>query len=356
MTGQTIPRPEAVTATWLEHMLRTRGLDVQISDVAIEPIGTGQLGDTVRLSPNYAAGAGPATIIGKFAAASADSRAIAGAWRLYAREVGFYRHLAPKARIATPPCLGVDLDDEGNFALLMADCAPARPGDQIAGLALGAAHEAMRQAARLHAAFWDCGEDADFAWLDAGRMAQPFYTAEILRGAWPGFCDRYGELLTPDMVRVCDRMAERYEDYIAPLARPRCVTHNDYRPDNMLFGPDGALTVVDWQSAALGFNAVDVAYMIGGAFSPQARREAEGTLLDTYHRELVAQGVDGYDREDLDADYRHFAFAGINVAVGAAMMVQRTERGDRMFLTMLERHVAHVIDTGALAILGGGEA
>ncbi len=348
----TIPTPDSIPVRWLQDKLRAAGFDGVVASVATTPVGTGQLGDTVRIAPVYAEGLGPRSIIGKFAAASADSRAIAGAWRLYEREVGFYNKLASTARIAVPRCYAADLDADGRFVLLMEDCAPARVGDQIAGLEPSLAHETMRQAARLHAAFWNCGEDPDFAWLETGRMAQPFYTADILRGAWPGFRDRYGDVLSVDMVRVGDALAERYEAYIAPLDRPRCVTHNDFRPDNMLFAPDGGVTVVDWQSAALGFNGVDVGYMIGGAFSPAVRREAEASLLASYHRELAAQGVEGYSAQDLAADYRHFSFAGINVAVGAAMMVQRTERGDRMFLTMLERHVAHVVDTGALAILG----
>lgn len=348
----TIPSPQAITSSWLQDRLYAAGIDGVLSSIAISPVGTGQLGDTVRILPTYASGSGPQSIIGKFAAASADSRSIAAAWRLYEREVGFYNRLAATARIAVPRCYAAELDEDGSFVLLMEDCAPARVGDQIAGLEPDLAHETMRQAARLHAAFWNCGERPEFAWLETGNMAQPFYTADILRGAWPAFRDRYGDVLTPDMGRVCDRLAERYEAYIAPLARPRCVTHNDYRPDNMLFMPDGGLTVVDWQSAALGFNAVDVAYLIGGAFSPAARRVAEAGLLATYHRELEAQGVEGYTVADLEADYRHFSFAGINVAVGAAMMVKRTERGDRMFLTMLERHVAHVVDTGGLEILG----
>lgn len=350
-----IPRPDTITSQWVEAKLRAAGFDCDVASIEATPVGTGQLGDTVRIAPAYAAGSGPATLIGKFAAASADSRAIAGAWRLYEREVGFYRHLAGRARITTPRCYGAELGEDGQFVLLMADCAPARAGDQIAGLAPALAHETMRQAARLHAAFWNCGDDPSFAWLETGRMAQPFYDASVLRGAWPAFRDRYADVLTSEMALVCDRLTERYEAYIAPLPRPRCITHNDYRPDNMLFSPDGGLTVVDWQSAALGFNAVDVAYLIGGAFAPDARRVAESGLLDSYHRELIEQGVADYTRADLDADYRHFSFAGINVAVGAAMMVKRTERGDRMFLTMLERHVAHVVDTDALAILESGE-
>lgn len=353
MTTQiaSIPRPADIDAAWLKALLAEAGYAFDVTGVSVEPVGTGQLGDTVRITIAYGQRAGPPTLIGKFAATSEVSRSIAGSWHLYEREVNFYRKLAATARIATAPCYGAALDADGGFALLLADCAPARVGDQIAGIAPDLAHRAMREAARLHSAFWDTVETPEFAWLDTGPLAQPFYVADVLRGVWPGFRDRYADKLTADMVHVCERFAERYEAFSRLLDRPRCVTHNDYRPDNMLFGADGQVTVVDWQSAALGQNAVDVAYLIGGAFVSADRRAIEGDLLDTYHRELVEQGVAGYSRDDLAQDYRHFSFAGINVAVGAAMMVNRTERGDRMFLTMLDRHVSHVLDTGALAIL-----
>jgi len=346
-----IPRPEAIDAAWLGKMLADAGHAFDVAAVTVTPVGTGQMGDTVRIAVQYGTRAGPPTLIGKFAAASADSRAIATHLRLYEREVEFYRRLAPTARVSTAPCYGAALDNAGGFALLLADCAPATVGDQIAGITAELAHRAMREAARLHAAFWDCGDDPEMAWFDTGPVSQPFYAPEMLRGQWPGFRQRYADKLTPDMVRVCDRFAERYEAYGALLDRPRCITHNDYRPDNMLFREDGQVIVVDWQTAALGQNAGDVSYLIGGAFSPAERRAIEEDLLDSYHRELVEQGVAGYSRSDLAQDYRHFAFAGINVAVCAAMLVNRTERGDRLFLTMLDRHVSHVLDAGALAIL-----
>jgi hypothetical protein len=346
-----VPRPAEIDAPWLQAILAETGHAYDVTTVSVEPVGTGQLGDTVRLTIRYGERAGPATLIGKFAATSAESRATAAHFQLYAREVAFYRQLATSARISTARCYGAAMDAEGNFALLLADCAPARVGDQIAGIAPDLAHRAMREAARLHAAFWDCGDDPAFAWFDSGPMAQPFYAPEVLRSQWPGFRDRYADRLTADMVRVCDRFAERNEAYSRLLDRPRCVTHNDYRSDNMLFDDDGGIIVVDWQTAALGQNAGDVSYLIGGAFAPADRREIEGDLLASYHRELVEQGVTSYAQADLAKDYRHFTFAGINVAVCAAMLVNRTERGDRLFLTMLDRHVTHVLDTGALAIL-----
>ena len=39
------------------------------------------------------------------------------------------------------------------------------------------------------------------------------------------------------------------------------------------------------------------------------------------------------------------------MAIVSSMLVERTERGDRMFMTMLQRHCQHVLDTDALATL-----
>lgn len=347
-----VPRPENVDAVWIETLLTGAGYRVTVASISVERIGTGQLGDTARFHLTYAPGsdAAPATLIGKFSSTDPTSREVATAWSLYTREVRFYRELAEKARIAVPACYGAQMDAAGGFVLLLEDLAPAAPGDQFKGLSNRHAERAVREAARLHAAFWEQGESAEYRWLDTEAGAQPFYAPEIFRSTWPGFRDRYEAVLSDTQRQVCDALAEGYDVYNRPRPRPRCITHNDFRPDNMLFD-DERLVVVDWQSVALGTGAVDVAYLIGGGYSPEARRAVESALIDAYLDELGRQGVTGYSRAEFDADYRHFTFAGINVAVGAAMLVQRTERGDQMFLTMLDRHVSHVLGHDALSLL-----
>ncbi|MBB5685903.1 phosphotransferase [Sphingobium boeckii] len=347
-----IPRPQDVRSDWIQAMLARAGHAYEVADVRAEPVGTGQIGETARFTIDYAPDgrAGPRTLIGKFASTDPTSLQVASAWSLYEREVRFYHDLAARAGIATPAYFGAEMDEDGAFALLLEDLAPAAPGDQFKGLSEVNAIRAVQQAARLHAAFWGEGEGPELAWLDSGPLAQPFYSPDVLRATWPGFRDRYADHLTDDQRRVCDALTEHFEAYSRPLARPRCVTHNDFRPDNMLFDAD-RLVVVDWQSAALGSNAVDIAYLIGGAFSRAERLAIEPILITAYHDELRRLGISDYAPDELAADYRHFTFAGINVAVGAAMLVQRTERGDRMFLTMLDRHVSHVLDQGALSIL-----
>lgn len=347
-----LPRPDAVDRDWLAEVM---GLGSgAIAALSVAPVGTGQIGETARFTLQAAPGADlPASVIGKFASLDPASRAVALGWSLYAREVRFYHELAPRARIATPRFFGARMDDEGSFVLLLEDLAPAAPGDQFRGLERAQMDRALVEAARLHAAFWDADADLALAWLDTGRIAQPFYRPEVFRAAWPAFRDRYADRLEPRHLAVCDAFAEHYDAWCAPLPGPRCVTHNDYRPDNMLIAAN-RLTVVDWQSVALGWNAVDVAYLIGGACEPEARRTVEDDLLRTYHDALLAEGVAGYGMAQLREDYRHFTFAGLNVAVGAAMLVKRTERGDRMFLTMLDRFVTHVLDHNALGLLRQG--
>jgi hypothetical protein len=70
-----------------------------------------------------------------------------------------------------------------------------------------------------------------------------------------------------------------------------------------------------------------------------------------YHAALVAGGVEGYPFDACFADYRRYAYAGYLMAVGASMMVERTARGDEMFLTMARRHAAQIVDLESHALI-----
>ena len=50
-------------------------------------------------------------------------------------------------------------------------------------------------------------------------------------------------------------------------------------------------------------------------------------------------------------EYRRHTFAGVLMAIIAPMLVERTERGDEMFMTMLARHSQHALDLGAEELL-----
>ena len=135
---------------------------------------------------------------------------------------------------------------------------------------------------------------------------------------------------------------------------PRCLTHNDFRPDNMMFG-NGAggypVTTLDWQSFAYGAGATDVAYFLAGALPAQVRRDHEAELLSLYHAKLIELGVRYYAMADLKRHYGQGAFLLFLTAFFAAMVVEQTARGDEMFLRMLGGAADHILDHGALESL-----
>ncbi len=172
---------------------------------------------------------------------------------------------------------------------------------------------------------------------------------------WAGFRARYADRLEPAWIEIGERLAGRFGALAALNSGPRCLTHNDFRPDNMMFGTAAGghpVTTLDWQSFAYGKGATDVAYFLAGALGPDLRRANEDRLLDRYLEGLRAHGVTGYGRDDLTRDYATGGFLLFLTAFFAAMVVKQTSRGDDMFIQMLGSASRHIRDHDALAALG----
>ncbi len=172
-----------------------------------------------------------------------------------------------------------------------------------------------------------------------------------------GFAARYGGVLEESVLDVGRRLMPRIGDYLRHQPRPWTVQHADYRLDNLLFGTaegGAALAVVDWQTVTLGPGVADVSYFLGAGPSVEDRRRHEERLVRGYHEALVAGGVDHYTFDDCFTDYRRYAYAGYLMAVGASMMVERTDRGDEMFLAMARRHAAQIIDLRSDELITSG--
>lgn len=357
--GPDIRRPGAIDASWLTRALQSGGVDAIVRDFTARPVGTGQIGDSVRFELSYARGgeSAPASVVGKFPSADPDSFNTGVTLGNYLREVMFYRHLAAGALIRSPHCLFADVEPaSGEFVLLMEDLAPAEQGDQLKGLSLAQAELVIDEAAKLHASHWEDPALDDLPWVSGSRAAPPSQAnPEKVQALWAGFRARYAERLEPDWIEIGERLAGRYSALADLSAGPRCLTHNDFRPDNMMFGtPAGGhpVTTLDWQSFAFGKGATDVAYFLAGALGPQLRRSNEGPLLDRYLAGLRAHGVAGYERADLAADYGRGGFLLFLTAFFAAMIVKQTPRGDDMFIQMLGSASRHILDHDALAALG----
>jgi len=350
-----IRSPDAIDPEWLTAVLQAGGVDAVVSGFTARSVGTGQIGDSIRFTLDYERrGAGaPDTLVGKFPAAGEESRNTGIALGNYIREVRFYQELAATALIQTPRCYFTDVDEATSaFVLMMEDLAPAEQGDQLRGVSLHQARQVVVEAAKLHASHWgDEGLD-ELPWVSGSRTAPPSAaTDEAVVALWEAFKGRYGPRLEPRWIEAGDWLAHNFKAVAQAHDGPRCLTHNDFRPDNMMFAtPAGGhpVTVLDWQSYAYGAGPTDLAYFLAGALPADLRRAREPEFLELYLDTLMAHGVTGYDMGALQRHYARGGYLLFLTAFFAAMIVTQTERGDRMFLQMLGSAADHMWDHGAV--------
>jgi hypothetical protein len=346
--------PEALTPAWLTAALTTSGVldGARVRDVTCHPIGTGQMCDCVRLDVGYDRPThAPSTMIAKLPAADETSRATAQSLRSYETEVRFYQQLAPDVPIRTPSAYYADIDTESaSFVLLLEDLAPGQQGDQLGGCSPEQAQIALQELVKLHAWRWGDATLAEIQWLHRDRATNDQFLATLLPGLWEGFRGRYAPDLPAGVIDAGTVLFSDIETYLLADPGPVTIVHGDYRLDNLLFDPTPGgvpVAVVDWQLCTDGPAMNDVAYFVGAGLSVDDRRAAEADLVRGYHAALTADGVVGYPFDHCWRDYRRGTWSGLVMAVAASMLVERTPRGDQMFLTMADRHSRHALDLDA---------
>eukprot|EP00903_Cladosiphon_okamuranus_P003391 g3389.t1 len=328
-------------------------IDAKVEKISAQPIGTGQIGDCIRYTLDYASSApdAPKTLVGKFAADAEESRQAGIMMGTYIREVKFYQLLQPKARITTPDCYFAKInEDTHDFVLLMSDAAPATQGDQLKGITPDQARTIVREAAKLHAAFWLDETLNDYEWVSNTPKAKVVFDPSNLPMVWTGFQERYGDRVSARAKHLGDSICKNYESFREVQTERQCLVHADFRPDNMMFAtPEGGkpLSVVDWQSVTFGPAAVDVGNCMAGALEPALRREHEAELLSIYAEELSLQGAGAYPTERLKYHYILGGYQHFMTAFFASMFVTETARGNEMFLKMLNGAVELIYDHDA---------
>jgi len=95
-----------VTLEWFRAAITQGGqLDAEFASIDVVPMdeSTGLIGDLASIRVTYSRGTGPASFVIKLPAAETNSRAIGEMLNAYAREVAFYRYVAPAAPGARLP-------------------------------------------------------------------------------------------------------------------------------------------------------------------------------------------------------------------------------------------------------------
>lgn len=341
--------PSDVTPGWLTDVLGT-----EVRDAAATPIGTGQTGATYRVAVTYAdAAQGPASFAIKLPSQddTVRDRVAIG----YRSEHAFYNDIADLVSVPVPHSYYCEIADDGaEFALLLTDMAPAQQGDQLAGCSAGDALLAVRALAGLHAPSWCDPKWTDFPGLAMPRPDTDMATGmgEVAKMASGITLDKLGERMTATDRETLEASLSVVTPWLLSEPDRFALLHGDYRLDNMLFDPGHTgITIVDWQTLGSGLPARDLSYFTATSLVPEVRAAVEAQLVDTYHAELLALGVTGYDRETCWRDYRlGMLQAPLIIAFGTAF-ASSTDRGDDMMLAMAKRSCAAIRELDTLALI-----
>lgn len=342
--------PAEVTAEWLSEALGT-----PVIAATVEEVGTGQTGATYRITPRYGTAEPglPATLVVKLPSQQDEVRDRVALG--YRAEHAFYTGAAESLDVPTPHCYLCEIDRDGaDFVLLMDDLAPAEQGDQIRGCTVDEAGLAVTALAGLHGPRW-----CDPAWLDFPGVTMPRADADFAAGV--GMAAQMAAATTIE--RLGDRMSAEDRDTLLQTADATAawlqleperfsLLHGDYRLDNLLFDPARTrITVVDWQTIAVGLPARDLAYFLGTGLPVVERRSAERELVTRYHDALLGYGVKDYDAETCWRDYALGTPQITLISSFGVAFASSTERGDDMMLAMLERGCAAIRDLGTLKLI-----
>ena len=318
------------------------------------------MGDIYRLALEYEEGAdsGPASVVVKLPSSHEENRAQGVALGMFAAEVTFYNQLAPQVAVGMPGIHLAAVEDDGaNFVIVMEDLSALSMVDQSAGMNVEQARAAVEVLAGVHAAFWNDADRPDLEWIPTMTGPRIEFVDGLMAEIFPVFAEHFGDALPAGGLALYEQFIGNYLKIMKVICArsPWTIAHQDYRIENLLFGPPGSgqVVVLDWQGLGRGVGAYDLSYVLGGSMTSELRRQHERTLVSAYHEALLAAGVSGYDFDAVWEDYAHAQLMGglaVSIVTGGSMDLSN-DRARELIATMARRHVQAALDHDGLARL-----
>ena len=266
-----------VTPGWVSDVT---GLGVASVEPEIIGVGVGVSSAVYRLQ--LQGDDVPSTMVLKLQALDEAAVFTSTMLRMYEREVKFFDQLAPRCPIRVPKGYGGALGKDGaGYYLLMEDVGGNRVVDQLEGMELADAEQAVDELAAWHAEFWG---DADrFVQTGAAvSLADDVYKAILPMVFAEGWAKLQAEIEVPTaLADIAHRWVDSLPDMLTKLSTaPTTVAHGDYRADNIFFADDGSVVLLDFQLTGLGSGAYDLAYFVTQSLLPEVATASERALFD----------------------------------------------------------------------------
>jgi phosphotransferase family enzyme len=327
--------PADLTPEWLTGTMREAGAlpagRVRTHEVlALTDGGTGFTGETVRVRLEYeGADDAPSTVIAKFPTGDRQNRGMLEQFDAYAREIRFYRQFAHRMPCPTPTYLGADYDEAGarqtgprlsrlidalpdrvqlaitkdvtkfmrvtkrRYVLLLEDLgSDTTVFDMAHPPSNGQLGDVLDVLAAVHAAFWNDES------LEGNSVFRPIVTTTpgLYQTVGRKRClalaqQRWSDWMTADHVGLINEAIDRFPADVVTINEKLTLIHGDPRSDNILFGDDGHVVLLDWALAGHAHPAFDVGYLLSSCLDSDSISGADA-LVAGYEAALLAKGID----------------------------------------------------------------
>jgi hypothetical protein len=276
---------------------------------------------------------------------------------MYEAEIRFMNELDEGTSVRTPRVFLADIvSGTAEFVVVMEDLGHLTMGDQVVGVTVDQARDAVRTMADLHAGWWGRVQGPELDWVPSVVHARIEGLAQMWPALWAGFAAKFAYILPDGGAAAGELIAINYWAIMQKVSQwTWTLLHQDYRVDNLFFDQDDhehPVVVIDWQGLGRGPGIYDLCYFLGGSLTIDDRRAAERALVEVYHARLVERGVADYPFDQLWHDYRfgHLTCCSTAVLVGATFELAN-ERATALVETLASRHFQAVVDHRSTELL-----
>lgn len=344
----------SVTPAWLQAVFQHAGIDApRISLVGVEPIGHGNLSETVKANITYNANASKAisSVVCKLTSANPGAVDIAGLQDVYAREVAVYQLFGAAPPLNVPRVYLAAASPDGRALNLVLEDLSRRTslGNQIAGCSAAEAGAVIGEFAKLHVAYWKDPAIQSAPWL-LGRKNNTEAADEIFRAGADIMRQRFTGRIDPRYLDTMDRFLGHAAAWMQAKAGADTLIHGEARVDNVLFEqtPSGPVAwLIDWQFADIGSPMFDTAYFLAGSMVSEDRKAIERDLI-AQHQSAISARDSSYTIERALREYADALPFALFTTVGAATVIPPGEHSDRLLMTLLSRNAEALLDWNVL--------
>lgn len=203
------------------------------------------------------------------------------------REIGFYKQLAPRVPLPTPPLLVSSADRGAPWLCLLAwNAAPP-----VAHWPRARYCHLASQLAQMHGAFLGCVDELrSLAWLTRRDQRTTPQVIETAKDKWRVVSESHARLFvctTPSSIKGYLAQVGYLDDVIGES--PATLVHGDCHHGNLLINPTGRWAWADWQEVGVGHGASDLSFFLQRAAMAGAD-VPEGDALSSYVESLAGHG------------------------------------------------------------------